>query len=182
MDPRQARYIEQRQQRRQTLSGAAAAAALSGRASAVDIVNVTALLKNADPLTRQGAVKNLALMGGPQAIAAIARALYDPNADVRIASCKALGTMRAHAAKCQLLDTLNDNDPTVCCAAAEALAIMGDKTGLPHLARIVCTPGPQRWRALRSLNRLARTDFALDDVGLAEAKRWLKRNRRWFSR
>ena len=71
MDPRQARYIEQRQLRQQTLSGAAAAAALSGRTSAVDIVNVTALLKNADPLTRQGAVKNLAQMPGPQAIAAI---------------------------------------------------------------------------------------------------------------
>ena len=179
MDKRQARYIQHRHTRQQSLSGAAAAV-VAGRSRPVDVINVASLLRNRDPLTRKGAIKNLADMGGSHAIHAIARALCDASSEVRISACAALGRMRAHAAKAQLLDTLNDADPVVCCAAAEALGIMGDKTGLPHLAKMVCSPGPQRWRALRSLGRLSDSNFPIDDVGLAQAKRWLKRNRRWL--
>lgn len=181
MDPRQARYIERSKVRQQSLAGAAAAA-LTGRSRTCDILNVASLLKSRDPLTRQGAIKNLVTMGGPQAMHAIARALYDANPKVRITACKALGNMRAHPAKSQLLDTLNDRDPVVTCAAAEALCTMGDKAGLLHVARMVRSQSTHTWRALRILNQLTNSHFSIDDAGLAHARSWIKQNGRRFAR
>jgi HEAT repeat protein len=180
MDKSQAKYFEQSQVRKRALNGAAAAA-LTGRHRPIDILNVASLLKSRDPLTRCGAIKNLATIAGRQAIHAITRVLYDPHPEVRVAACKALGKMRAHPAKTQLLDTLNDTDPVVALAAAEALAIMGENLGLLHIARLVRTKSTHKWRALRLLNGLTGSEFPLNDKGLTKAKCWIKQNRRRFT-
>jgi len=174
MDRGDSRFAAWQDQRRRLLTGAAAASTLAARRSGADVLKIIRLLSTSDPVVRAGAIKNLAEIGGKDAAAAVCRRLNDPDLRVRAEACRALGVMRAHSAKPQLYDSLSDRDWQVVCAAANALARMGDKSALPSVGRLLRHPGPARWEALRSLNRIARLDFPINDRGLQEARRWLK--------
>jgi HEAT repeat protein len=181
MDKRYRSDIRQKLQR-QTLSGAAAATVLGRRDSIVDIVRISSTLNNSDPAMRQETIKNLTRIGGKEAAMAVARCLRDPYPSVRSAACEALGNMRAHVAKAQLYDALYDSDPVVCCNAAGALAVMGDKAGMPQIIKMLCTPGKHQLQSLRSLNVIAKQDFRINPRGLEDAIRWIKAKKKHLSK
>lgn len=160
--------------RRQTLNAAAAAAALGKRRSPLDIFRIIGLLTNKDPLTREGAIKNLTGIGGREAADAIARRLADGDPRVRAAACHALAEMRALRHKAQLYDALYDRDVPVRCAAAAALARMGDNYGLTAVVKLLKNPGPHARQALQTLNLITNRKFPLSQKGHAEALRWIK--------
>jgi HEAT repeat protein len=70
------------------------------------------------------------LTGQPQAEKMAEVALRDPLSDVRTAAAHSLGEMEAKAAIPALKEALNDNDPAVVLAAAQALRAMNDPASL----------------------------------------------------
>ncbi len=174
MDKYQEREIVRRHVRDKHLTAAAAAAVLGGRRSSGDSLNIIRLLGNSDPEVRKGAIRNLAGVGGTSAQTAIAGRVGDSDPGVRVEACRALGRLRAHQAKRQLYDVLGDRHGEVCCAAAEALAAMGDKHGLPYVARLVCTSGIHQIPALRCFCQITGQKFPLNSRGLAEAIGWIR--------
>jgi HEAT repeat protein len=164
--------------RPKALTAAAAAAAVLGQQrQSVDILKIIRLLCNPDPAVRCGAIKNLAALGGKDAINALIRAAGDPDYQVRVAACGALGDLRAHPAKSVLYDAINDPNPFVRIAAAAALAVMGDSFGLNDIIKLLRHPGTHRIDALQCFNRLARTHFPLNNLGLDQALDWIKKSR-----
>jgi len=174
MDRYQEREIVRRHVREKQLTAAAAAAVLGMRRPGGEVLNIIRLLGNADPEVRKGAIRNLAGVGGSAAQAAIAKQAGDAEPGVRAEACRALGRLRAHAAKRQLYDLLGDRRYEVCLAAAEALAAMGDKHGLPYVVRLVCAGGIQQMPALRSFCQITGQKFPQNATGLAEAIRWIR--------
>ena len=164
-------------QRSTTLTAAAAAEALGKRLSNIEAVKVAGLLKGTDPAVRQRAVSTLGRLGGKDTVPFIAHALNDSDIHVRIEACNALGLRRAHAAKSKLYDAIHDRNALVRCAAAVALACMGDKYGLPSVAKLVCLKGRHQIDAVRALNKITRHDFRINQGGIAEAIRWIKAQR-----
>lgn len=159
------------------LSGAAALGGLGKRLSSVDALKIIRLLRSGDPEMRQNAINTLARYGGRDTIIHIARCLHDANIKVRVEACNALGEMRAHDSKAKLYDALGDKDPFVVCAAASALVCMGDKQGLPAVARLVFSDGPHRSEAIRTLNKLTRQDFRANERGIKDARKWIRRKK-----
>jgi HEAT repeat protein len=166
--------------RPRALTAAAAAAAVLGKQRhSVDILKIIRLLSNPDPAIRCGAIKNLAALGGKDVINALIRAMNDPDYQVRSAACSALGDLRAHTAKTVLYDALKDPNPFVRIAAASALAVMGDSFGLGDVVKLLRLPGNHRLNALQCFNRLARTHFPLNNLGLDQALDWIKKSRQF---
>ena len=164
-------------QRSATLTAAAAAGALGKRLSSVEAVKVAGLLKGRDPAVRQRAVSTLGRLGGKDAVHFITQALNDSDIQVRIEACNVLGLRRAHAAKSKLYDAVHDRNASVRCAAAAALACMGDKYGLPSVAKLVCLKGRHQIDAVRALNKITGHHFRVNQSGTAEAIRWIKAQR-----
>lgn len=165
--------------RQKQLSGVAAAALLS-QGGSNDISRMSRMLHSDDPMVREGTIKSMAQTGNRQAVGSMMHCIRDPDPRVRSALCVALGRLRAHQAKDILYDALHDKNPNVCCAAAGALAVMGDKIGLPQVAKLVKTPGRHQWQALRSLNLITGQQFRINEHGLNDAIRWIKAKRRQF--
>jgi len=180
MDEFEKREVTWQSLRRQKLTAAAAAAALSSRHKSIDLFKITHLLKNPDPLIREGAVKSIAQIGGSTAAQSIIPCLMDPDARVRIAACNTLGRMRSHQARSSLIDALCDREPGVCCAAASALAAMGDKIGLAHVMKYLCVAGRHQRQALRCLNVITGQNFPVNDHGLRQAINWVKERKKRF--
>ena len=174
MNERQDHNISRERLGRKPLGRAAVAMALGKRTDAAEIIKITRLLNNCDPVVRQDTIKKLAQIRGPDAILAISRCLRDSDPQVRATACKTLGRMRAQSAKAQLYDALHDSNDLVCCSAAEALAKMGDNIGLTQIKKLVCTSDRYRWQALRTLNILTNNDFRINEQGLKEAIQWIK--------
>lgn len=167
--------------RKQTLA-AAAAAGLCSDSKKENLFKLIGLLSHSDSIIRQRAVSGLEQLRGPEAISAIIRSLRDPSSDVRLLACKTLGQMRAHDAKPVLYDLIHDDDPTMQCCAAESLALMGDKFGLPTIKKLLCKRGKHQRYALSCLNTLTGMHFRLNSTGIQEAIRWLTPpKKRFFS-
>jgi HEAT repeat protein len=85
------------------------------------------LAKERDPKERASAAHWLGGRDNPEAVAALARALSDPDASVRHAAASALWDTGkgAFAAKPELQKALDDPDPAVVARAAGALAVLG---------------------------------------------------------
>lgn len=174
MDTQQDRFLARQHLRRQTLNGAAAAAALAGAGKAPDVSKMMSLLHSHDPYVREGAIKSLAATHNRDAMAVIARCMRDSDIQVRAAACRAIGLLRGHEYKGQLYDAVMDKNPKMRCAAAEALGHMGDKYGLSFIAKLVCTHGDHQIDAIRSLNAIAGKEFRCNQAGLEDAIRWIK--------
>jgi len=140
MDKQQQRSMAWQALRREKLAANTAATILTTRRGSNDTFRITSLLANRDPVVRLAAVSSLVEIGGANAADALARHTSDASADVRTAACKGLGKMRAHWAKAKLYDSLHDNEPRVRCAAADALAAMGDNIGLAPVVKLVSKP------------------------------------------
>ena len=180
MDKLQARELMRAQRRKKTLAAAAASSAVSSESKNMSILRLMTLLSNSDPVVRQRAIGTLGKIRGWDAVTAIIRCLKDPIDTVRITACQTLGQMRAHDAKKSLYDLINDEDQQIQCCAAESLALMGDKYGLPRIKKLVIKKGDHQLNALRCLNQLTGRQFRLNDQGLKEAIRWLKPPKRSF--
>ena len=161
----------------QTLSAVAALGSLGKRLNSIEALKVIRLLKSGDPEVRRNAINTLSKHGGPDTIIHIARCLRDASLNVRVEACRALGEMRAHSAKSKLYDAVNDRDPFVVCAAAAALARMGDKQGLPFVCKLIFIEGRHRPEAIRALNQIAGHDFRANEHGTKEARNWIRRNK-----
>jgi HEAT repeat protein len=166
--------------RSQTLVAAAAVGALGKDLSIPEGMKVVGLLKCRDPKVREEAVNTLARYGGRQYISYITRALRDSDIKVRIEACNALGQLRAHPAKKDLYDAVMDRNAYVRCAAASALARMGDKYGLPYIARLVCISGQHQATAIQAYNLISGRHFRPGPQGVAEAVKWIRTNHRDF--
>jgi len=165
---------------RQTLTAAAAAALQPNRAPRENLLKMSRLLYNSDPLVRTEAVRKLVAIGSREAIPHITQLLNDRDFRVRLEVCSALGKLRAFQAKNKLYDALSDRNSEVRCAAAAALADMGDKYGLPHIIRLVSTKGDHQLKALRALCHITGQKFSLNPRGLKEAIRWLNLRKKFL--
>jgi len=173
MDRNAARNIAWEANRQKALSAAAAAAVLGKRSSAFETLNIIRLLSHSDPKIRTGAIQSLTQIGGRDVIAPLCRCLNDPDHDVRYAACQALGQLRAHDARAVLVDALQDPIASVRCAAAVALSWMGDRSGLPMVAKLLKLSGRHQTEALRSLNLITGQRFPFTPSGIKDAQRWL---------
>ena len=180
MDRDKQRRLTISELRREKLSGVAAASILAQRNSATDVIRISRMLNNPDPVIREGTIKSLAQSGGRDAAMAVVRCVRDRDPGVRAAACKALGQMRAHSAKAPLYDALYDSSYMVCCCAAGALAAMGDKIGLAQVMKLLCSSGRHQREALRSLNMITGRNFRVNADGLRQAIHWVAEQKKQF--
>ena len=182
IDDNKARDITVSNARRHTLA-AASMVALKGSTTAGEMAKVVGLLTHADPIVRQGALRTLATVRGLEAMRAITGRLNDKAGQVRATACEILGHMRAHQAKTQLYDALNDTDPIVVCYAAEALGKMGDRVGLPNVKKLLFKRGNHQRLALKCINFLEGKQYELSEKGLKKAlnQSTPPKKRRFFS-
>ena len=159
---------------RQTLTAAAAAILQPRSAPRDNLLKMSRLLYNSDPLVRSDAVRKMVALNSREAIPHITQLLNDQDYRVRREVCTALGKLRAFQVKNKLYDALSDRNAEVRCAAAAALAEMGDKYGMPHIVRLVCTKGNHQITALKALRQITGQKFALTPRGIKEAIRWIK--------
>ncbi len=177
MDNLYQRNITRRGARKKAIAGAAAALELGRNTGLFKLIS---LCDDTDPEVRISAIKTLAQHRGNDAIQTIKHRINDSSAKVRTAACKALGELRVHQAKIQLYDALNDRDHMVSCTAAEALAFMGDNMGLNTVKKLIIQPGPHRWTALRTLNKLTGRDYPINENGLQKAIDWVSPPKKKF--
>jgi hypothetical protein len=165
--------------RPKSLTAAAAAAAVLGKQQRpVDKFKIIGLLSSRDPAVRCGAIKNLASLGGHDAVNTVARCVFDPDYQVRGAACRALGDLRAHTAKAPLYDAVEDCNAFVRIAAASALAVMGDSFGLDAVVKLLRIKGTHQLDALQCFNRITHSHFPLNNLGLDQAIDWIKRTKK----
>ena len=138
-----------------------------------DAATVIRFLKHNDPLIRQDALKVLARFPNPMTHPFIGRCLTDTSLFVRVEACLAIGRLKIHKLKGKLYDILLSKNPLVICAAATALAQMGDKKGLAYVAKLVCIRGKHQIEAVKTLNIVATKRFSLTQSGVKEATRWI---------
>ena len=158
---------------RQTLTAAAAAAIQMKTSPRDNLLKMSRLLYNPDPIVRTDAVHKMVDTGSREAIPHICQLLNDRDFRVRMEICTGLGKLRAFQAKNKLYDAISDRNIEVRCAAAAALADMGDKYGLPHIIRLLRTSGPHKIKALKALCQITGQKFSLNPRGVKEAIRWI---------
>jgi len=141
-----------------------------------DALTIVRFLKHNDPTIRQEALKVLARFSNQITHPYIGKGLTDTNLFVRIEACRAIGRLKIHTLKEKLYDLLLTKSPLVVCAAAMALAQMGDKKGLSPVAKLVCIRGKHQVEAVNTLNYLTNKRFGLTAVGINEAIKWIAAN------
>lgn len=120
-----------------------------------------------DPLVRIEIVRTIAQYPTEPAAAVLRAALEDPQADVRVACCRAWAQRKGPEAVRLLADTLGrDGDIDVRLTAADALADVGDPQAVSALGVALedSDPALQR-RAMASLRTLTGRDYD-EDVNL----------------
>ncbi len=90
-------------------------------------------LRDPDPRLRAAAIRSVAVLGRPDAAAAIVAALADPRAEVRIAAAGALGRLGESRAVAPLIESLADRHAQVRRRAAESLGYLADPAARPAL-------------------------------------------------
>ncbi len=164
--------------RRVTLSGTAAAGAMTGRPSNGNIGQILKLLNNCDPLIRDGALKSLIRIGGREAIASVISCLDDDDPKVRSTAFKAVGQLRIVEMVDKAKANLGEPDDMVRCAAATGLALLGNKKGIDIVLKYANPKQTIRWEAVRCLNLITGKRFPANAIGLKDAVGYLKRNKK----
>lgn len=96
------------------------------------------LAADVDPGVRMTAFSSLAAI--ETSLATLARALADPDKNVRLAVVEAMGELRDTEAVPILSDCLHDAHWEVRCAAAAALALLGERSTMPLLVESLGDP------------------------------------------
>jgi len=159
---------------RQTLTAAAAAVMQMKTSPRDNLLKMSRLLYNPDPIVRIDAVRKLVDSGSREAVPHISQLLNDRDYRVRMEVCAGLGKLRAVQAKNKLYDALSDRNIEVRCAAAAALGNMGDKYGLPYIIRLLHTSDSHQIMALKAFCQITGQKFRLTSRGAKEALRWIK--------
>jgi HEAT repeat protein len=117
-----------------------------------------------DPLIRFEIVRALEACRTPAAASALEQALDDPNPEVRVAACQALGTWGGPQAAGRLGEVLSsDVDMDVRLAAARALGATGDPGAVAALGEALEDRDPaMQYQAVQSLRKVTDQDFGSD--------------------
>lgn len=123
-----------------------------------------ALPMEPDPLIRIEMVRTLGACSGAAAEAALRQAAKDPDADVRVAACRAWARLKGPSASEVLRERLaSDTDIDVRLAAAEGLGELRDPASLAALGTVLEDPDPAlQYRAVASLRKVAPVDLGND--------------------
>lgn len=122
------------------------------------------LSREQDPLLRAEIIRTLRKFPTPESLAAAQNALKDPDADVRVAACEALGRMGGSRAVGGLSEALRgDVDVDVRMAAARALGETRDTNSLVALGAALDDKDPaMQYRAMASLKTVTGKDLGND--------------------
>ncbi len=93
------------------------------------------LMHESDSLLRRDAIRGLAVLRSPQALAELRGALKDRDIDVRMTAAAALGKLGDQRALRSLVEATQDPSPAVRASAATALAELGADRAIPFLIR-----------------------------------------------
>lgn len=117
-----------------------------------------------DPLVRMQIIETLAAIPNPQAVAVVQTAMSDPNADVRVVACQALGHRGGPEAVRELTRVLGtETDVDVRIAATRALGETGDESAVSSLGEVLSDSDPAlQYRAVQSLKNISGRDFGSD--------------------
>jgi HEAT repeat protein len=123
-----------------------------------------AIQKESDPLIRAEIVHTMGFFSTATAVAVIRAALKDPDANVRITACEALGKTKGPVAVAGLAETLkSDLDKDVRLAAARALGETKDPAARDALGVALDDPDPaMQYRAVMSLRLVTGQNFGND--------------------
>jgi HEAT repeat protein len=102
--------------------------------------NLKSSCKPDEEMTREMCVQWLALLGGPDASAALVEALKDPDRNMREAAAGALGDCGEVSAVPALLVVLKESNTQIRENAAESLGQLGDKQAVPALQKLLNDP------------------------------------------
>ena len=129
---------------------------------------VPMLGKEGDPLIRAEVVRTMRNYPTPDTLAAVRGALKDPEADVRIAACDALGRIGGPESIASLSEAVRgDVDPDVRMAAARGLGQTRDPASVAALGTALEDSDPSmQYLAVNSLKNVTGKDLG-DDV-----RRW----------
>lgn len=124
----------------------------------------TAIQKERDPIVRAEIVRTLEKFPTPTSRRVVESARKDPDPDVRVVACEALGRRKDPQAVTLLGETLgSDVDTDVRLAAARALGQTRDPSAVAALGNVLEDPDPAiQYRAVQSLRETTGKDFGND--------------------
>lgn len=117
-----------------------------------------------DPLIRGQILHSAGYLAGPNTLALLRQGLQDPDADVRVMACQALGRVGGPEAAAALAEALgSDTDPDVRLAAVKALGETGDASAVRALGIALEERDPaMQYLAVASLRQIAPVDYGND--------------------
>jgi HEAT repeat protein len=141
-----------------------------------DTVNkVTLLSASDDHVVRSAAIPALVKIGGPEGKMGLERLLQDPNPKVQVEAAEGLGQLNAHSEIDAIKELLRHKKPEVALRVAAVLGRLGDRSGIAVVRRYIPTDNPHTRDAVRTFGIILGCKFRLNDQGIAEARRCLKK-------
>jgi HEAT repeat protein len=146
--------------------GREAASAGPAARERISVELAAAFQVEADPLVRMEIVRAVSEVSTPAAASALAKALADPDPDVRVAACRAWGERGGADAVTKLSETLkSDVDMDVRLAAVRALGETGEPVAVTALGEALEDRDPaMQYQAVDALREVTGEEFG-DDVG-----------------
>lgn len=157
------------------LSTCEAALAMAKKQREESLRVLIGLSRDGSSAVRRRAAECLTELGGPRATAALAQLLDDANCEVRAMAALALAHLRVHTIRPVLLRRLEQDDSVIVqIAAARALGLLGDVSGLELLMKLLEGDNERMRRiAVMALQDVIGQRFSPDQTGIQEALRYL---------
>ena len=150
-------------------------AASTGVHSKEGVDRIILLSASRDHTIRRASVPALLQIGPPSGSIGLAELLKDPNPEIQVEAAEALGHMGSESAIEPLRDLLTHDDPEIALRVAAVLGRLGDRSGLGIVRRCMAKRSPHARSAVRTLGIITGQRFRLNDAGIAEARRQLKK-------
>jgi hypothetical protein len=150
-------------------------AASTGVSSKEVVGKIILLSASRDHVIRRASVPALLQIGPPSGSIGLVELLRDPNPEIQVEAAEALGHLRSESAIEPLKDLLAHDDPEIALRVAAVLGRLGNRSGVGIVRRCLAKGSPHARSAVRTLGIITGQRFRLNDAGIAEARRQLKK-------
>ncbi len=141
-----------------------------------DTLNKVILLSaSEDHVIRNATIPALLQIGGPEARDGLVRLLEDVNPQIQVEAAEALGQLNARAAIEPLKRLLKHQQADIALRVAAVLGRMEDRSGINVVRSLLAKDNPRTRDAVRTLGIIIGRKFRLNEQGIAEARRELKK-------
>ncbi|MFQ5589740.1 MAG: HEAT repeat domain-containing protein [Phycisphaerae bacterium] len=152
-----------------------ASASSAGVTSNSQIDKIVMLSSSGDHVIRRAAIPALMQITSAAGRLGLEALLRDPNSQIQLEAAEALGSIGAEASIEPLKELLTHKKPDVALRTAAVLGRLNDRSGLAVVRRYMSKGNPHARDAVRAFGVIVGRKFRLNDEGIEEASRYLKK-------